>query len=267
MKTLMLSERSIHAGNLILVNGQHPCYREIAESALVPIPGDGDKILLERRAAALLGRLMSDIDGWGRIVAVSGWRSEGEQRGIYDRSLRENGAAFTAQFVAEPNHSEHQTGLAIDLGLKQAELDFIRPGFPYSGICQTFREKAAAYGFIERYPKGKEAITGIAHEPWHFRYVGVPHASIMTELGLTLEEYHAFLKRHPHGTRSFAYQSGRQAFAISYAAAAGREAVLEIEADCPYLISGNNMDGFVLTEWRSLGDERQRLSAKEAARC
>ena len=85
----------------------------------------------------------------------------------------ENGEEFTNQFVARPGHSEHQTGLAIDLGLKQPDIDFLRPYFPYKGICQTFRELSTDYGFIERYPAGKEAITGIAHEPWHFRYVGV----------------------------------------------------------------------------------------------
>ena len=60
---------------------------------------------------------------------------------------------------------------------------------PYEGICQRFRELAPLYGFIERYPANKEAVTGIAHEPWHFRYVGRPHAQRMTDLGLTLEEY------------------------------------------------------------------------------
>ncbi len=64
-------------------------------------------------------------------------------------------------------------------------------------ICQTFREKAAKYGFILRYPAGKEHITGIGHEPWHFRYVGVPHAEIMASEGLTLVEYTDFLTGFP----------------------------------------------------------------------
>lgn len=117
---------------------------------------------------------MAELDGWRYITAVSGWRSQEEQREIYLQSLLENGEEFTNQFVASPGHSEHQTGLAIDLGLKQPDIDFLRPYFPYKGICQTFRELSTDYGFIERYQAGKEAITGIAHEPWHFRYVGVP---------------------------------------------------------------------------------------------
>lgn len=64
-----------------------------------------------------------------------------------------------------------------------------RPAFPYEGVCQMFRERAAEFGFVERYPAGKEPITGIAHEPWHFRYVSPPHARAMVRRGLVLEEY------------------------------------------------------------------------------
>ena len=257
MKTLVIPEKSVHAGTLILVNLQYPYHAGNAEYSLAPVGADGSNVLLERRASVLLSELMNDIDGWTRISAVSGWRSEREQRDIYDQSLRENGTAFTEQFVAKPNHSEHQTGLAIDLGLKKADIDFIRPDFPYSGICQSFREKAINYGFIERYPKGKQAITRIAQEPWHFRYVGVPHAAIMAELGLALEEYHAFLKQYPYGKRCFEYRNGNQNVAISYVAAtSGTNAKLEIEADIPYTVSGNNADGFVLTEWRNGDDKR-----------
>lgn len=174
--------------SLVLVNSQH-AYSPDTEQDLIPVHESHPNILLERKAAYALSRIMEQIDGWQYIVPVSGWRSLEEQLEIYADSLRGNGPQFTAKFVAMPGHSEHQTGLAIDLGLLQPDIDFIRPAFPYEGICQKFRELAPAYGFIERYPAGKEAITGIAHEPWHFRYVGIPHAEKITRLGLTLEEY------------------------------------------------------------------------------
>ncbi len=173
---------------LVLVNLQN-AYPAGTEQDLVAVQGSYPDILMEREAALALSRLMAQIDGWRFIAPVSGWRSQAEQQSIWDQSLRDHGLEFTRQFVALPGHSEHQTGLAIDLGLRAKEIDFIRPNFPYDGICQTFRELAPAYGFIERYPKGKEAVTGIAHEPWHFRYVGIPHAEKMTRRGLTLEEY------------------------------------------------------------------------------
>lgn len=252
MKRLVIPEKYVYAGSLILVNGRHPYQAGIAECSLVPVNSDGGQVMLERRAAVLFSQLMNDIGGWTRISAVSGWRSKREQQEIYARSLRENGDAFTAKYVARPDHSEHQTGLAVDLGLKKPDIDLIRPDFPYSGICQTFREKAAAYGFIERYPGGKEAVTGIAQEPWHFRYVGAPHAAIMAQAGLTLEEYHAFLKQYPYGEKCFDYRNGRQTIAVSYVeSAAHTDTGFEIAADIPYSLSGNNEDGFVLTEWLS----------------
>lgn len=174
--------------SLILVNRQNPYTMSIRQN-LTPVLPAFPRILLEREAAHALSRLMEKLGGWGNILPVSGWRSFDEQEKIYLDSLRDNGREFTRQFVALPGHSEHQTGLAIDLGLRGESVDFIRPDFPYDGICQRFRELAPAYGFIERYPAGKEGVTGIAHEPWHFRYVGAPHAESMARQGLCLEEY------------------------------------------------------------------------------
>lgn len=170
---------------LILVNARHACPEEVPDLVAV---GDSP-VLLEREAARSLEALMRTLDGWRSIVPVSGWRPFQEQEDIYQDSLREHGPEFTRKYVALPGHSEHQTGLAIDLGLRGPELDFIRPNFPYTGICQVFRERAADFGFVERYPAGKETVTGIAHEPWHFRYVGPAHARDLVRRGLVLEEY------------------------------------------------------------------------------
>lgn len=173
---------------LVLVNASHP-YREDKNIRLFPVlPGKPD-ILLEEQAQRQLSLLMEEIGGWEGIVPVSGWRSLKEQQEIFDTSIRESGEEFTRKFVALPGCSEHQTGLAIDLALKKEKVDFICPEFPYMGICQRFRERAAAYGFIERYRREKEAVTGISREPWHFRYVGIPHAEFMERRGLCLEEY------------------------------------------------------------------------------
>ena len=122
-------------------------------------------------------------------MPVSGWRSHREQQKIWDDTIAEKGELFTRKYVAVPGCSEHETGLAIDLAENAPEIDFICPEFPRTGICGKFRERAPHYGFIERYPKGKESVTGIGAEPWHFRYVGLPHSLIMTGLGLVLEEY------------------------------------------------------------------------------
>ncbi len=174
--------------SLILVNRQH-AYLTDAGQDLIPVHESYPDILLEREAVYARSRIMEQLDGWRFIVPVSGWRSMEEQQAIYDESLQDHGLEFTKKFVAMPVHSVHQTGLAIDLGLLRPEIDFIRPAFHYEDTCKKFRELAPAYGFIERYPEGKEYITGIAHEPWHFRYVNTPHSEIMASKGLTLEEY------------------------------------------------------------------------------
>ena len=111
---------------------------------------------LQRRAVILLNELMEKMHGWEHIVPVSAWRPHKEQQSIWDTSMRESGRKFTETYVAVPGHSEHETGLAIDLGLKQDVIDFIRPEFPYEGICQRFRQLAPKYGLLSAIQRGKK---------------------------------------------------------------------------------------------------------------
>ena len=246
-----LHRKNIHTGNLILVNADYPYNEQVNETDLVNVDKSACDVLLERRAVTLLSKLMEEINGWGQISAVSGWRSMQEQENIYAQSLKENGSEFTQKYVALPGHSEHQTGLAIDLALTSDNIDFIRPDFPYTGICQTFRELSSQYGFIERYPQKKESITGIAHEPWHFRYIGVPHAEIMKKNDLCMEEYIPFIKQFAYGEQKYNFTVAQKNFSVSYSPASEAEVVcIEIAEDVPYTISGNNIDGYIITEWR-----------------
>ncbi|MDE6924417.1 MAG: M15 family metallopeptidase [Acetatifactor sp.] len=258
MKQLILSQEKIHTGSLILVNQEH-CFHKSPHDCPVPIPDTAPDVLLNRIAGTLLSQLMQEIDGWRHIVPVSGWRSQEEQQRIWDDCLKENGPEFTRKFVALPGHSEHQTGLAIDLGLRQEHVDFICPEFPYTGICQTFRETAPKYGFILRYPAGKESVTGIGHEPWHFRYVGTPHAEIITKQGLCLEEYTDFLKQFAFRDKPYLFTDGKQTFLISYIKSEGKLTPLELSEHLTYTVSGNNTDGFILTEWRTQDAYQRQL--------
>ena len=112
------------------------------------------------------------------------------------------------------------------------------------GVCGRFRRLAARYGFIERYQRGKEEVTGISAEPWHFRYVGAPHAQLMETNGLCLEEYRDFLRQGP---RSVALENGRMA-QVFYVPAAGAVTEVEVPEGCCQ-ISGDNVEGFILTWW------------------
>ncbi len=273
MKSIVLPYSAIHSGSLILVNAEHPLPMEYQEPNLAspnvkhshPIEwqepdlaspnAENSGILLERRVILPLTRLMNAIGGWTDIALVSGWRSRQEQREIYKRSFAENGAAFTERFVALPDHSEHQTGFAVDLGFKKPNMDMICPDFPDSGVCGAFHKKAAAYGFIERYPKNKESVTKIAHESWHFRFVGIPHAAIMAQMSLTLEEYIDYVKQFPLGSEALVVSLNQGSFAIRSVKAEKNKAIcLEVDPRFPYSVSGNNIDGFILTEWRVVHD-------------
>lgn len=234
----------IHNGLLILVNAEHPI-QHMERPILAPaVPGSD--ILLDTRAAAMLSGLISRIGAAGEIVPVSGWRSEAEQREIWDGSMRESGEEFTRKYVALPGCSEHQTGLAIDLALRADNIDFIRPEFPYDGVCGRFRALAADYGFVERYQGGKEGVTGIAAEPWHFRYVGRPHARIMCEMGLCLEEYVEYLRAYPYPERLLEVRGEVYEAEVGFA---GARDTLGLP-DAPYQVSGNNVDGYIYTLWR-----------------
>ena len=278
MKKIVLDREDLHRGILILVNEKYKIAWDVPKGLAVigntgrpeglndetlkrqanadALTGHPEDVLLERQAGARLEQLMDEIDGWDVIAPVSGWRSRGEQQSIWDESMRDNGSEYTRTYVALPGHSEHQTGLAIDLGLRREHSDFICPEFPDPGVCGQFRERAADYGFVLRYPAGKENITGIGHEPWHFRYVGVPHARIMTEQGMTLEEYTDYIRQFDSPVHPCCIRVDGRAVCVSYVPADRGQTAVWVNETAPYCISGNNVDGFVLTQW--LGAEQRR---------
>lgn len=235
---------STRSGGLILVNARHPYAGNLNESNLKAVGGEHSGVFMERRAAALLEGLMEEIHGWRYIAPVSGWRSSAGQQKIWNECLRDEGEEFTRKYVALPGCSEHQTGLAIDLGIRSENIDFIRPQFPTDGVCGEFRRRAADYGFILRYPAGKEHITGIASEPWHFRCVGIPHAAVMTEKNLCLEEYHEYLRQNHPPESPLEYASGKFLFSVF--------STFQIPADTGErsMVSGDNHGGYIITVWR-----------------
>lgn len=253
MEKIILEQKDIYKGNLILVNKDYPIQRLSKEKhlQLVQAMEGYPEILLEKTAGAMLQKIIQNMDQDKSIVPVSGFRPFMEQEQIYKDSLRENGRTFTNKYVALPGHSEHQTGYAIDLARAEEHIDFIRPTFTYKGVCGRFREIAEDYGYVERYKEGKEHITGIAHEPWHFRYVGYPHAKIMNMENLSLEEYIEELKNYPYDGRHLIYEYKGKMIEIYYVNV--MKAVYEeidLREEYPYLISGNNVDGVIITVWR-----------------
>lgn len=210
-------------------------------------------IFLERKAARMLQKLLTDLGSGDCIVPVSGFRHHEEQVQIWEDTLRERGETFTRTYVAEPGHSEHECGLAIDLAANREEIDFICPEFPRTGIFGEFRRLAPQYGFTERYPAGSRSVTGIGEEPWHFRYVGVPHGFVMEREGLILEDYIAFLKEHTSFGSPYLCFGPKEGTCteIFYADLRGKENISFRFSDCTRIqYSGTNEGGIVICRER-----------------
>ena len=123
------------------------------------------------------------------LVAFSGFRSYEYQQTIYDRYVSRDGKDAADRYSARPGYSEHQSGLAFDVGEKGKEDLWLTSAFGESAAGKWLVNNAHKYGFILRYPEGKEDITGYMYESWHFRYLEGDTATKVYEAGVTLEEY------------------------------------------------------------------------------
>lgn len=151
--------------------------------------GESEKKLMQEPAARALEKLFAKADEEGiEIHAVSGYRSFNTQTTIFNYNVKNQGYEEARRYSAMPGTSEHQTGLAMDVSspsVGNALDDFL--GDTEEG--KWLAANCAEFGFIIRYPEGKEEITGYAYEPWHLRYVGPTLAKVIMANNLTLEEY------------------------------------------------------------------------------
>lgn len=136
-----------------------------------------------------LNKLIQDARNQGLdLVFRSGYRSYENQEQLYNDYVARDGEEAANQYSATPGNSEHQTGLAFDVGSDTATDDF-RSSFGDTDEGKWMEEHAHEYGFIIRYLEGKEDITGYQYEPWHLRYVGKDLAQKVHQKNVTLEEY------------------------------------------------------------------------------
>lgn len=250
MKELTIKPEQVYSGELILVNYKYPYKMKVNKNRFSLIKKENLEILLYKHAKMKLDALINELNAEGKIVPVSGFRDLQEQIDIFEDCLRDEGVGYTTNFVALPGHSEHHTGLAIDLGENISDIDFICPSFPYDGICQEFRKNAGKFGFIERYKEGREDITKVSKEPWHFRYVGYPHSKIIEDMNITLEEYIEYLKQYREFSNHLHFNDKINQYEIYYIPTYNGDNIkimLPEEKHCQ--ISGNNVDGIIVTLW------------------
>lgn len=153
-----------------------------------------EKALLRQEAARALEKMFEAAEKENiALFAVSGYRSYKRQEEVFNAEVVKSGEEYAESVVAIPGQSEHQTGLAIDISAESVQFDLTK-SLEDTAEGQWLAEHAHEYGFILRYPKGKEEITGYSFEPWHFRYVGINFAKTMYDKQLTLEEYFEIVK-------------------------------------------------------------------------
>jgi len=191
------------------------------------------------------------------IIILDGYRTYEEQQALYDEDLAETGSE-TSERVAKPGFSEHQTGYACDLTTASTG-DYNGQG-DYSWIDEHCWE----YGIILRYPEDKTAITQIQYEPWHYRYVGIPHAYYMYQNNLTLEEYTDLLKTtytYESQHLEIQYDENNKCEVYFVKSDDGNEnTYIPVPSGKKYEVSGNNSDGFIVTAYLE-GDGQPTVSA------
>lgn len=162
-------------------------------------PGDPENHLMRKIAVPALMALIKAAKQDGIYLSgVSAYRSYATQNWLYHYYIRTQGLKVAEQYSAKPGTSEHQTGLAIDLSGSTGQYA-AEPQFAQTPEGKWLAKHVAQFGFIIRYPQGKQKITGYAFEPWHIRYVGKKAAEFIMLHHFTLEQYlqyERFLKLH-----------------------------------------------------------------------
>ncbi|WP_072585213.1 M15 family metallopeptidase [Clostridium sporogenes] len=179
---------------ILLVNRQNRLYETYLPKDLI-IPnikfisnGDPRVKKIRKVASEALEKLFNAAETEDIVLlGVSGYRNYNYQVNVYNNSVYRNGKEHADNYVAQPGASEHQTGLAIDI--VSTEYTNLDENFVNTRAYKWLKENCYKYGFIIRYPKEKENITGYKFEPWHIRYVGIDVATEIMNRGITLEEY------------------------------------------------------------------------------
>lgn len=173
----------------VLVNKYHRLPEGFGQINLVNMNreytvNDGKQYLLRDEAYQKFVQMSDAAKSEGiPIKAISAYRTEDYQRMLYTNKVRTAGQTHADNYSARPGFSEHQTGLAVDINSTSTS-------FEYTPAFAWLQNHAHEYGFIMRYPRGREWITGYSYEPWHYRYVGADIAYAVHAEGITYDEYY-----------------------------------------------------------------------------
>ena len=250
---VQMSKDDVHKGDLILVNGEAH-YQTDKPNDLVTVASQktekysvkNNELEVREKIIEPFNRMMSDFadeTGLTDVMVISAHRTVEYQQMLYENDLKRTGLDYSEE-VAKPGESEHHTGLVMDLGIVTSDGSKF---FDASGDHIWVNQNCYKYGFVVRYPESKKDITKIIHEPWHYRYVGPVHAAVMEEKGFCLEEYIDFLRKYPFEGEHLKTTVEGKDYEIYFVSASGDTVEVPVPKDKEYTVSGNNVDGFIVT--------------------
>ncbi|MEI3605698.1 VanY-A/VanY-F/VanY-M family D-Ala-D-Ala carboxypeptidase [Pseudogracilibacillus sp. SE30717A] len=234
-----VAKEQIYQGNLLLINSKYPIRKESVRSDIVNLYKHNDlidgyglldtEIYLSKSIAQKFSEMIENAkkEGISHFLISSGFRDFDEQSVLYEE--------MGADYALPAGYSEHNSGLSLDVGSSLMTMDRAPEG-------KWLKENAWKYGFILRYPKDKTDVTGIQYEPWHIRYVGLPHSAIMREKNFALEEYVDYLRDEKNISASV----NEENYEIFYYTVS-KNTTIQVPTNLRYEISGNNMNGVIVT--------------------
>ncbi|MGG0763156.1 VanY-A/VanY-F/VanY-M family D-Ala-D-Ala carboxypeptidase [Bacillus paramycoides] len=234
-----ITEEQAYKGNLLLVNKDYPVKKDSIRSDIINVAQNSELVrgygVLDRNirlSKDIVKKFLNVIDAAEKesvnhFLISSGYRDFQEQRQLYEE--------MGSDYALPAGYSEHNLGLSLDVGSTQKKMEKAPEG-------KWIEENVWKHGFVLRYPKNKSNITGIQYEPWHIRYVGLPHSAIMQKKKFTLEEYLDFLKEK----KEISTNVEGEEYKVSYYKVSNNTTI-NVPINQHYEISGNNMDGVIVT--------------------
>ncbi len=260
----------VAVGDVILVNYQYHYVFPETEDHLVNIYKNKtsdyavayNDYLLDGDVLDVFSRLIADhkeATGDTSILVNSTYRSLEDQKSIYDSYVQSNGEEYAKQYVADPGSSEHHTGKALDLTIRYADGTYVQMK-NYEHL-DTFVSLCIMNGFVQRYPENKYVFTHINTEPWHYRYVGLPHSYMMFKKNMCLEEYVELVREYSADGEMLLLSADGEVSTcdkkslpesgyVVYYVPMGEDDTVEVPvpADAAdYNISGDNCGGFIVS--------------------
>ncbi len=257
--TVDIENSKIYEGPLVLVNNYNECKfdGENLVSVLEYAQEKGNEkyivadydVKVNSSIVESLDKMLSDfhdVYNDDSVMVASGYRSKQLQEELYaEEQQKDDTEEADGELVAVPGYSEHQTGYAVDLSISLGEGSYVE--YTNNDDYQWMLDNCSKYGYILRYPPDKIDITEIAHETWHYRYVGTPHASYIMQNNLCLEEYIMLVKGCDRSNPLYVTDLTLTNWMIYYVpATAGEQTAVTVPINNDYQVYGNNSDGFIV---------------------